>query len=88
MNITTTWRLVFAGFTRSREQYGLDKDQTGSSPVDGSDNLNQLSEHDFARTGPTITRGKKKDLLLDDVGTTSSLRSAPILGNSFTGGAK
>ncbi|KAK4279515.1 hypothetical protein QN277_011288 [Acacia crassicarpa] len=79
---------MLSGFIPCREQHGLDNDQFGSSPVDGFENLNQLSDHDFARTGPILNRGKKKELLLDDVGGTASLRSAPVLGNSFMGGAK
>ncbi|XP_054790449.1 uncharacterized protein LOC129295879 isoform X1 [Prosopis cineraria] len=79
---------VLSGFIPFREQYGLDNDQIGTSPVGVFENLNQLSDHDFARTGPILNRGKKKELLLDDVGATASLRSAPILGSSFMGGAK
>ncbi|XP_028805190.1 uncharacterized protein LOC114760105 isoform X2 [Neltuma alba] len=79
---------MLSGFTSCREQHGLENDQIGSSPVDVFENLNQLSDHDFARTGPILNRGKKKELLLDDVGAAASLRSVPILGNSFMGGAK
>ncbi|XP_014513629.1 uncharacterized protein LOC106772023 isoform X7 [Vigna radiata var. radiata] len=50
---------------------------------DVSGNLDQPSDQDFARTGPIVNRGKKKELLLDDVGASPSLRSA-----STPGGAK
>ncbi|OIW12967.1 hypothetical protein TanjilG_15416 [Lupinus angustifolius] len=48
------------------------------------ENINHPSELDVARTGPILNRGKKKELLLDDVG---SLKSASTTGNSFMGGA-
>ena len=51
-------------------------------------NLNNPSDQDFARTGPILNRGKKKEVLLDDVSGCASLRSASTLGNSFVGGAK
>ncbi|KAI9108353.1 hypothetical protein K1719_020544 [Acacia pycnantha] len=79
---------MLSGFIPYGEQHGLDNDQFVSSPVDGFENLNQLSDHDFPRTRPILNRGKKKELLLDDVGGTSSLRSAPDLNNSFMGEAK
>ncbi|KAE9611815.1 hypothetical protein Lalb_Chr06g0166441 [Lupinus albus] len=47
------------------------------------ENINHPSELDVARTGPTLNRGKKKELLLDDVG---GLKSASTIGNSFMGG--
>lgn len=63
--------LALAGLFPCREQ-------------DALGNINHPSDQDFARTGPILNRGKKKELLLDDVG----LRSASTLGNSFMGGAK
>ncbi|KAI9079951.1 hypothetical protein K1719_038197 [Acacia pycnantha] len=44
------------GFIPCREQHGLDNDQFGRSPVDGFENLNQLSDHDFSRTGPILNQ--------------------------------
>lgn len=79
---------MLAGFFPCREQFGLNNDHIGSSPVDVFESLNHPSDHDFARTGPILNRGKKKELLLDDVGAGASLRSATILNNSFMGGAK
>ncbi|KAK7343365.1 hypothetical protein VNO77_12041 [Canavalia gladiata] len=52
-----------------------------------SQNSQQESDQGFARTGPILNRGKKKELLLDDVGA-SPLRSASNHGNSLIGGAK
>ncbi|TKY50776.1 hypothetical protein E2542_SST22282 [Spatholobus suberectus] len=54
---------------------------------DVSGNLDHPSDQDFARTGPILNRGKKKELLLDDVGA-SPLRSTSTRGNSLIGGAK
>ncbi|KAG4984609.1 hypothetical protein JHK87_029358 [Glycine soja] len=51
-------------------------------------NLDHPSDQDFARTGPILNRGKKKELLLDDVGASPSLRSASTPGSSLIGGAK
>lgn len=51
-------------------------------------NLDHPSDQDFAKTGPILNRGKKKELLLDDVGASPSLRSASTPGNSLIGGAK
>ncbi|GKU91541.1 hypothetical protein SLEP1_g5403 [Rubroshorea leprosula] len=44
-------------------------------------------DQDFAKTGPILNRGKKKEVLLDDVGS-ASLRTASVLGNTLLGGAK
>ncbi|RCW18744.1 hypothetical protein GLYMA_20G110300v4 [Glycine max] len=51
-------------------------------------NLDHPSDQDFAMTGPILNRGKKKELLLDDVGASPLLRSASIPGSSLIGGAK
>ncbi|CAL0316459.1 unnamed protein product [Lupinus luteus] len=48
------------------------------------ENINNPSELDVARTRPILNRGKKTELLLDDVG---DLKSASTIGNSFMGGA-
>ncbi|XP_027365814.1 uncharacterized protein LOC113872452 isoform X2 [Abrus precatorius] len=55
---------------------------------DVSGNLDHPSDQDFARTGLILNRGKKKELLLDDVGASPSWRSASTLGNPLIGGAK
>ncbi|KAL2947936.1 hypothetical protein AAZX31_20G098700 [Glycine max] len=51
-------------------------------------NLDHPSDQDFAMTGPILNRGKKKELLLDDVGASPLLRSASTPGSSLIGGAK
>jgi len=67
--------LVLAGYFPRKEQ-------------DVSGNLDHPSDKDFARTGPIVNRGKKKELLLDDVGASPCLRSASTPGSSLIGGAK
>lgn len=62
-----------------------------SSKVDGHDLDHGSSEVNgtFVRSGPVQNRGKKKEVLLDDIGgKPSSLRIPPGLGNTFSGGAK
>ncbi|KAI4347878.1 hypothetical protein L6164_008655 [Bauhinia variegata] len=76
------------GFIPCREQYGLQSGKSGSNPVEMFGNLNHPSDQEFARTGPIVNRGKKKELLLDDVGGGAYSRSASTIGNSFMGGAK
>ncbi|KAK4776558.1 hypothetical protein SAY86_005246 [Trapa natans] len=61
--------------------------------VDGHDlHLNHGSFENnglIAKTGRLPNRGKKKEVLLDDIGgKPSSLRIQPNLGNAFSGGAK
>ena len=49
---------------------------------------NLSSDQDFAKSGPILNRGKKKELLLDDVGGNVSLRATSTLGNNLLGVAK
>ncbi|XP_062091766.1 uncharacterized protein LOC133797755 isoform X2 [Humulus lupulus] len=46
------------------------------------------SEKDFAKTGPIVNRGKKKEVLLDDVGGSPSLKAKSNFGNNILGGVK
>lgn len=46
------------------------------------------SEQDFAKTGPIMNRGKKKEVLLDDVGGSLFLKATSNFGNNLLGGAK
>ncbi|XP_071721715.1 uncharacterized protein [Rutidosis leptorrhynchoides] len=60
--------------------------ESGSS-FDVFETLTHTSDQDFAKTGPILNRGKKKEVLLDDVGATASLRAtSSALG--MIGGAK
>ncbi|KAJ6986633.1 hypothetical protein NC653_019993 [Populus alba x Populus x berolinensis] len=45
-------------------------------------------DHDFGRTGPLLNRGRKKELLLDDVGGNALFKTTSSLGNTLLGGAK
>ncbi|XP_031282756.1 uncharacterized protein LOC116141386 [Pistacia vera] len=45
-------------------------------------------DQDFVKTGPIFNRGRKKEVLLDDVGGSASLRAASALGNTLSAGAK
>ncbi|CAK7325235.1 unnamed protein product [Dovyalis caffra] len=45
-------------------------------------------DQDFAKTGPILNRGKKKELLLDDVGGNALFKATSSLGNTVLGGAK
>ncbi|KAI9387908.1 hypothetical protein POPTR_010G238400v4 [Populus trichocarpa] len=47
-----------------------------------------LVDQDFARNGPILNRGKKKELLLDDVGGNALFKATSSLGNTLLGGAK
>ncbi|XP_030488998.2 uncharacterized protein LOC115705726 isoform X1 [Cannabis sativa] len=46
------------------------------------------SEKDFAKTGAIVNRGKKKEVLLDDVGGIPSLKVKSNFGNNLLGGVK
>ncbi|GLT57049.1 hypothetical protein SLA2020_300510 [Shorea laevis] len=63
-------------------------DQMGRVPFDALSTFTTFSDQDFAKTGPILNRGKKKEVLLDDVGGSASLRAASMLGNTLLGGAK
>ncbi|XP_022990203.1 uncharacterized protein LOC111487166 [Cucurbita maxima] len=45
------------------------------------------SDQDFTRTGPIVNRGKKKEVLLDDVGS-ACMRVVSTVGNNSLAGAK
>uniref|UniRef100_A0A7N0RHP2 Uncharacterized protein n=1 Tax=Kalanchoe fedtschenkoi TaxID=63787 RepID=A0A7N0RHP2_KALFE len=46
------------------------------------------SDQALGRMGPMFNRGKKKEVLLDDVGGATSLRVSTVLGSQLLGGAK
>ncbi|KAL9677341.1 hypothetical protein QQ045_005570 [Rhodiola kirilowii] len=61
----------------------------GSVPNRGEfhGSIESPSDLAFGRNSPMFNRGKKKEVLLDDVGTTT-LRASTALGNQLLGGAK
>lgn len=60
-------------------------DRLGRASFDAFGAVTTSSDQDFAKTGPMLNRGKKREVLLDDVGGTASLRASPAL---LPGGAK
>lgn len=63
-------------------------DKTGSRSIDVFRNISHQSDQDFAKTGPISNRGKKKEVLLDDVGGSASSRAVSTLCNTQVPGAK
>lgn len=70
------------------DQLDLQNDKSDRGPFDAYEALSHQSDHAFAKNGPILNRGKKKEVLLDDVGGSSALRSTAALGSSLMGGAK
>ncbi|KAL6328436.1 hypothetical protein AAG906_038311 [Vitis piasezkii] len=64
-----------------RNDYNNDKIERGL--LDTHETLNHSSDQDFAKSGPILNRGKKKEVLLDDVGGSASLRATSTLGNNL-----
>ncbi|KAK9284066.1 hypothetical protein L1049_012326 [Liquidambar formosana] len=59
-----------------------------SERPDRFETLTHSSDQSFAKNGPISNRGKKKEVLLDDVGGSTSLRATSTIGNTLLGGAK
>ncbi|EOY19220.1 hypothetical protein QUC31_006205 [Theobroma cacao] len=66
----------------------LHNDKIGGAPFDGFGTLTDPSHQEFAKTRPILNRWKKKDVLLNDVSGSASLRAASALDNTVLGGAK
>lgn len=80
---------VLSGSLSGRvEQHDHSNDKTGRNTSYVFGNFTNPSEQDFAITGPIFNRGKKKEVLLDDVGGSPSLKGSSNLGNGLPGGAK
>lgn len=56
--------------------------------IDPYERFNHQSDHAFAKNGPILNRGKKKEVLLDDVGAGAAFRATSTLGGTLLGGAK
>lgn len=79
----------FAGsFTNRAGRNDLSNDKIERGLLDTHETLNHSSDQDFAKSGPILIRAKKKEVLLDDVGGSPSLRDTSTLGNNLSGGAK
>ncbi|KAL2324029.1 hypothetical protein Fmac_023087 [Flemingia macrophylla] len=74
--------------THNSQQESAPSGYSPSREHDVLGNVDHPSNQDFARTGPMVNRGKRKELLLDDVGASPSLRFASTSGNSLISGAK
>ncbi|GMG99480.1 hypothetical protein Nepgr_001320 [Nepenthes gracilis] len=70
------------------EQLDLRNDNSERGLFDAYESGSYQSDHAFAKDDPISNRGKKKELLLDDVGGTAALRSTSNLGNTLLAGAK
>ncbi|XP_038688946.1 uncharacterized protein LOC119988101 isoform X2 [Tripterygium wilfordii] len=81
---TSCFGLVVSA-NKKPEDYQLQHGNSGSSDASGAPVYS--CDQDFAKTGPILNRGKKKELFLDDVGGSASFRASP-LGNTLLGGAK
>ncbi|KAK6933550.1 hypothetical protein RJ641_036444 [Dillenia turbinata] len=66
----------------------LSDDKIDRGLSDTLDSPSHSSDHAFAKNGPISNRGKKKEVLLDDVGGSTAIRTTSALGNSLLGGAK
>ncbi|KAK3228498.1 hypothetical protein Dsin_000379 [Dipteronia sinensis] len=70
------------------EQRDLHEDKFDGGSFDAFRTRTLSNDQDFIKTGPIFNRGRKKEVLLDDVGGSASLRAASALGNTSVGGAK
>lgn len=85
--IVTVFSILTGSLSGWAEQHdNIEKIGRITSGVFGS--FSSSSDQDFAKTGPILNRGKKKEVLLDDVGGNPSLKASSNLGNGLLGGAK
>lgn len=63
-------------------------DKVDGGSVDSFETHVHPMDQDFVKTGPIFNRGRKKEVLLDDVGGSASLRATSALGNTLSGGTK
>ncbi|KAH9769067.1 hypothetical protein KPL71_011853 [Citrus sinensis] len=78
--------LPSGSFPGSTEQHDFHDDTIERGSFDAYGAHTQPIDQDFVKTGPIFNRGRKKEVLLDDVGGSASFRAASALGNA--GGAK
>ncbi|KAL5568604.1 hypothetical protein UlMin_025179 [Ulmus minor] len=77
-----------SGLSNWAEQHDHRNDKTGRNYPNLFGSLTHPSDQDFAKTGPIMNRGKKKELLLDDVGGSASIRATSNFGGNLLGGSK
>ncbi|XP_070031362.1 uncharacterized protein [Nicotiana tomentosiformis] len=87
--------IIFAAPPRINEADLLAGEAVGSCPVsadgvlvDPYERFNHQSDQAFAKNGPILNRGRKKEVLLDDVGAGAAFRATSTLGGTLLGGAK
>ncbi|XP_030544949.1 uncharacterized protein LOC115751273 [Rhodamnia argentea] len=68
-----------SGSSSKLKQFGLQNDDIGLGPNDNNRTLLHPPDQAFGKTGPIWNRGKKKELLLDDVGA-MRVASSPAKG--------
>ncbi|GAB4836281.1 hypothetical protein Ancab_001196 [Ancistrocladus abbreviatus] len=70
------------------KQVDLQSDKSGSAGSDAHEDGSYHSDHAFTKNGPILNRGKKKEVLLDDLGGNVASRSPSTVGYALLGGAK
>ncbi|KAL5735172.1 hypothetical protein ACOSP7_033033 [Xanthoceras sorbifolium] len=86
---TKSLGLVFRRSVSGRaEQHNLHEDKFDRGSFDAFETRTLPNDQDFVKTGPIFNRGRKKEVLLDDVGGSASLRAASAHVNTLMGGAK
>lgn len=84
--------IVFFVFSRSlssrASHHDHEDEKTGRNTPYMFGNFTNSSKQDFAKARPIFSRGKKKEVLLDDVGGSLLLRVLSNLGNGLAVDAK
>lgn len=73
---------------RTSGSYSEQLDIQNEKSERGAFDAYEHSDQAFAKNGPILNRGKKKEVLLDDVGSNAAIRSTSNLGSNLLGGAK
>ncbi|XP_052198916.1 uncharacterized protein LOC127806014 isoform X2 [Diospyros lotus] len=72
----------------NRSYSGAEQHDPQRGSLDALQSFTLQSDQAFAKNGPISNRGKKKEILLDDVGGTAALRTTSTLATTLLGGAK
>lgn len=75
-------------FISRAESHDPNNDQINGGLMDAFTTVTSSPGQAFLKNGPVANRGKKKEVLLDDVGGSANFRATPALGNTVLGGAK
>ncbi|XP_008784017.1 uncharacterized protein LOC103703090 isoform X3 [Phoenix dactylifera] len=77
-----------SGVTSSMpERHGISY-KIDRGPLDSYQGLSHMSDQAFVKNDPASNRGKKREVLLDDVVTSAASRAPPTLTNTLPGGPK